>query len=100
MHVREATALEQSFRHRAATAALTVDDDFAALVAELIHPAGELLHWDADSAVDVPSLKLSRAADIEKHCTLRDEVAGGASRDAYRGETQVEHGRYDDYQDD
>jgi hypothetical protein len=79
---------------------LAVDDDFAALVAELIHPANELLDRDADGAVDVSASELSRATDIEKQRTLCDEVAGVSSRDSYRGETHVEHGRRDDDQDD
>jgi len=79
---------------------LAVDDDCAVLVPKLVEPAGEFLNGDADSAVDMARRELLGAADIEKRCTLRDEVTRIAPRDSYRGETHVEHGPNDDDQDD
>jgi len=58
------------------------------------------LDRDANGAVDVPSGELPGAANVEKHRSLRDQVARLTSRDSYRRETHVEHGSNDDYQHD
>jgi len=99
--IRFAIALRLPLRQYTTTAAAqTVHDELVALVAELVHPAHELLYRDANGAVDVLSRKLLRASNVEKRCTVRDELARLASRNSDRGETQVEHGRNDDDQDD
>jgi len=60
----------------------------------------ELLNWNVDGAVDVPTRKFSAAANIDEQGALLDQLPGLGAGNPRRAKAQVEDGDHDEGQKD